>query len=220
MFNKLLFFLLLSITITSCFSHCDSNKVGSEKLLNTSKLFNPYSGKSLTKFVSSKNETLHLKITTENTINRNCVNFVCSLTADPFKSPPCEYVEGEAIVSTFTNANKNATDNDWVLSLATSVDLYRSETKLFYDLLSVSLSTKDVIIQGVHPLEAHFTSPEYSKSTLSQINLLTSESAIVLNGHKYFDVLSASQNSNILYLKKQEGIIGFIVSGISYSKID
>lgn len=204
------FIFCIWLFLSSC-NNCSSKLVGEEKLFDNSKSYFPYVDKQNLVFEDQAGELLTFSIEVDQKPSKNCVEKLCELTADPFKSPPCEYYECET-----KSALIKSNDQKWLLGYTIYIDQYQSESTLFYDALIASLSTENVILQGGLPLDPHFTKPPFDKSTLPIINLMTIKAQLNLNGTLFTNVIELNEAGQQLFIQQHRGIIGFIINGKTY----
>lgn len=213
--HQIQFYVLISLSVIcllSCNTNCEDKKLGNVALLEDSKSFLPYSEGQKVKFTANDGSVIELNAKVDGSQkSRLCSKFLCSLFSDPFKEKKCEFFEGETKLVSFSNSN-----NNFIATLGITIDLYQSESELFYDLFTASMSTDGVILDGQLALNPHFTKPKFDETTLAFANKINLKNEITLLGKKFEKVYEVNSNGDYMYIQKTRGIVAFIIKGRVY----
>lgn len=211
--QKKLFFFIIAYCIC-CFiackkDRCDSTKVGESQLDIESKRFVPYEMDEVITFMNSQGETMQFTVSRElSTSNRSCVKYLCEAFADPFQPTPCEYYETESV------RNILRSDNDSILiDILVSIENYEEESTLFYEIFSIYMSEIGSLADGKFVSHVQFDTPVFDINEVNIQNLLIEKSEIELLGQTFSDVLQTKEAENMVFYKKDVGMIALKLDG-------
>jgi hypothetical protein len=210
-FYKLLFFGALIFTSGCSVFDCESEKIGSTNLLESSASFLSYKNNDKVTFRSNKNNEVTFTIERTDQVSKICTKILCKAINDPFKSPPCEFFETEAISAIFKTA-----DQSMIMSISVNVDLFKAESELFFDVLAASLNKDLIFIEGRYGIEAHFAEPAFEREKLFFAAEMKLEKEFEINSKLYKDVYVSGIAPNRLFIQNQIGIIGYELNGETF----
>ena len=201
---NLFFLFLVSMLAFSCKEdHCDSKKVGEQRLDEASKKFAPYDNEAVLKFTDAVGESLTFNVERQESFtDRMCVKYLCETFSDPFQQVPCEYYQGESI------RNVLRADNDTLLiDILVSINNYEEESLLFYDMLMLNFSGIGSFARGEGVLQPHFDSPQIISEDLNFLEPLVFSESIEIDGQTFTDIVQTTEGSHVIYYQKDAGII-------------
>lgn len=206
---------LLAIAFTcllSCSIDCESAKVGTVNFKANTENFIGYTDGQKITFVDGQNQTLVFSVKKTTGISTLCTKFLCKGFNDPFGSAPCEYVE-----TPWINVELRSEDQTKLLTLGLYIDVFKSETMLFYDALSASYSDDANFASGHYGVEPHFSTPVFDRSLLPFADAMSLQSSYTLNNKVYESVYISQTNGNKIFVQAISGIIGFEIGGQLYT---
>jgi hypothetical protein len=199
---------ITSLMSVSCSIDCESAKVGTVNFKINPENYIPYTDGQKISFVDSQNQDLVFIAKKTTGVSRVCTKFLCKGLTDPFGSAPCEFVEVPWI-----NVEMRSEDQTKILSLGLYIDLFKSESMLFYDAISASYSDDANFASGHYGLDPHFTTPLFDRSQLPFADPITFEQSYTLGNKLYQSVYVAQSNRNKIFIQATKGIIGFEIDG-------
>lgn len=208
-FSFVFLLICLIVTCIRCKENCEFVKTGDVALNPISKTFVPYQEGTNLVLKNEANETMTFIATREERAdNRHCVQYLCEAFSDPFQPVPCEYFEGESV------RNILRSDNDTLLlDILVSTENYEEESTLFYEVLSVYFSGIGALADAQQIVNVQFDSPSLDTSQTIVRNPFVQKSAIVLLGQSFTDVLQSAMGDDMIFYKKDKGLIGLKIRG-------
>jgi hypothetical protein len=201
-------FVVASLSIVSCGVDCESAKVGTENFKSSIQDFIPYQDGQKITFVDKEKQELVFTAKKTTGVSRLCTKVLCKGFSDPFGSTPSEYVEVPWI-----SVEMRSDDQTKIMAIGLYIDLYKSESMLFYDALSTSYSDDANFASGHYGLDPHFGSPVFDRTTLPFADPITLEQSYTLDNKVYQSVYVSQLSGNKIFVQAANGIIGFEIGG-------
>ena len=198
----ILIFCLLGISIFACKDRCESKKVGSVQLLENSLPYLPYVDGDSLHFQSMDGRQLSFVANAVQETGWICVDYLCTLTADPFQPVPCEYYEAEGLRNVL-----RSTGDTLIIDMILAVENYEEESTLFYDLFGMHFSGIGGLASGYHIAEAQFTEPSLNPDHVFFDPYLAVTPTIEIEGQTFTDVLKTADGPHEIIYKYEEGIL-------------
>lgn len=200
--KSILLFFLISISFLACKDRCKSKKVGSVVLLENSLSYLPYIDGDTLVFQSMDGNQLSFVVDTIQETGRLCVDYLCSLTADPFQQVPCEYYEAEGRRNIL-----RSTADTLIIDMILAVENYEEESILFYDLFGMHFSGIGGLASGYHIAEAQFSEPSLNPENVFFDPFLEVTASLEIEGQTFTDVLKTEDGPNEIIYKYGEGVL-------------
>ncbi|WP_235296852.1 hypothetical protein [Portibacter marinus] len=199
--------------LASCKQTCENVKVGETELAASTKNFLKYNQGDKISFISNSGTLINLEVSRESSNYFICQKTTCD-PLDPYKSSYCEYIEAPQ-ESIFLSSDST------LIAIEASVFAYEPETELLYDAVRFTLSHVNSTTFASHITDVKFTSPEFNRSEIVDIdNFMSEEGEVKLREKTYKNVLTCKEAGLALYFTASEGIIGFEVNDQLYTPVN
>jgi hypothetical protein len=206
---KILQYLLLLFAVvntSNCKRTCENVKVGEVEYSATALSFFNYSDGEKITFVSSKGNTIEFTVDLVEEVYFICQKITCD-PLDPYKSSYCEYLEAPQ------NTILLMSDST-LIALTATLQSYEPETDLIYEYVRFTLSHNNDSAAASYITDVRFTSPEFDKGDLTDIDAFVEErSSILLNDQTFTDVMVCEDEKLTLVYQRGKGFVGFSISG-------
>lgn len=211
-------FVAVSVFTFSCSRiNCENEQnvqVGSVDLHTISKSYTPYLTGELLRF---SNEQGSEKTFTSEVVLETypiCVKDLC-VPIDPYKTKFCEFYEAHGIRNLLHSEDENV-----LIELVVSTQIYLSDDILFYDFLSVNMSEIGSLAKGEYIPFTHFTEPVFDVSKTIMRDPLVEQESVTIFQKEYFDVLHTAEGENMIYLQKNKGVIAIKLNGVFWLLVE
>jgi hypothetical protein len=210
---KTLYFLLLlliGLSLSNCKRTCENIKVGDVEYSEEARSFFNYDDGARVSFQTLDGKTIDFTVSVQEETYFICQKITCD-PLDPYKSSYCEYLEAPQN-SVFLLSDST------LLGLTVALQSYEPETDLIYEYVKFTMSHNNDSAVASYISEVRFTSPEFVKSQVTDIDeYVVERSSITLNEVDFTDVLVCEDEKLTLVYQKKSGFAGFSINGEVYT---
>lgn len=211
-------FVAVSVLTFSCSKmNCEDAQnvqVGSVDLNTISKSYTPYLTGELLRF--SNEQGSEKTFTSEVVVEAYpiCVKDLC-VPIDPHKTKYCEFYEAHGIRNLLHREDENM-----LIELVVSTQIYPADEILFYDFFSVNMSEIGPLAKGEYIPFRHFTEPVFDLSKTIMRDPFVKQESVTIFEKEYFDVLHTAEGENMIYLQKNKGVIAIKLNGVFWLLVE
>lgn len=202
--------LLIVLISISCKVNCPPDeKVGTIDLSDTTETYIPsfYLNESTLVFKNESGELLKLHLNSqEEQMDKLCVETICTELEFDGKST-CKYFD--AASHRFIYANENSSI---LMDLLFHIDLAKTKTEYFYDVMQISMSTQD----NFFGLSQHHTDIRFEDASATipePNNRMTVINEVQLIDTTFTNVYANEQDPLKTYYTRDSGLVGFDING-------